>query len=142
MNKNTAIASTFIWIGFVAAISFMESWLKFQAPGVTTSIGVGIGNLVFNALNKVEWTCAIIIVINIYLQEKTIILKHYLTLIICIIILAIQTAILLPIMGIRSANVLKGIENSTSNLHYFFVPLEIIKIIALFIFRKKLLKSK
>lgn len=54
----------------------------------------------------------------------------------------VKTAILLPIMGIRSANVLKGIENSTSNLHYFFVPLEIIKIIALFIFGKKLLKSK
>ena len=42
----------FLWIGFVGAISFMEAWLKFKAPGVTMPIGLGIGKLVFNALNK------------------------------------------------------------------------------------------
>ena len=37
-----AILSTFIWIGFVSAISFMEAWLKFRASGVTLPIGLGI----------------------------------------------------------------------------------------------------
>ncbi|HQO86046.1 MAG TPA: hypothetical protein PKX84_00190, partial [Bacteroidia bacterium] len=51
------IAST-LWIGFVSAISFMEAWLKFRAPGITIPLGLGIGRLVFNVLNKIEWVLA------------------------------------------------------------------------------------
>lgn len=42
------------WVGLVCAISFMEAWLKFQAPGVTLTIGLSIGMKVFTALNRVE----------------------------------------------------------------------------------------
>ena len=42
-----ALAGVFLWIGFVSAISFMEAWLKFRAPGVTLTLGLGIGRLVF-----------------------------------------------------------------------------------------------
>ena len=48
-----ALICTFLWIGFVCAISFMEAWLKFRAPGISVPLGLGIGRLVFNALNKV-----------------------------------------------------------------------------------------
>ena len=55
MNTTTvqqpiAVACLFTWIGFVCAISFLEAWLKFRAPGVTVPIGLGIGRLVFGAL--------------------------------------------------------------------------------------------
>jgi len=30
MKNTLIIAITFIWIGFIGAISFMEAWLKFQ----------------------------------------------------------------------------------------------------------------
>lgn len=45
-----AIAAVFIWIGFVGVISFMEAWLKFRAPGITLSLGLGIGRLVFGGI--------------------------------------------------------------------------------------------
>ena len=60
MNKKIAIISIFIWLGFVGAISFMEAWIKFQAPGVTLPVGLGIGRLVFAALNKVEWVLLLV----------------------------------------------------------------------------------
>ena len=41
-----ALGVSFIWLGFVGAISFMEAWLKFCAPGVTRPIGLGIGKKV------------------------------------------------------------------------------------------------
>jgi hypothetical protein len=44
----------FVWVGFILAISFMEAWLKFLAPGITLELGLGIGKLIFNALNRVE----------------------------------------------------------------------------------------
>ena len=67
-NKGLSIALTFLWIGFVCAISFMEAWLKFQAPEVTLSIGLGIGRLVFQTLNKIEWVFAIGIIITLPLS--------------------------------------------------------------------------
>lgn len=39
--------ATLFWIGVVCASSFMEAGLTFCA--------LGIGRLVFNALNKLEW---------------------------------------------------------------------------------------
>ena len=47
-------AMTFTWLGMVLAISFLETPLKFRAPGVTVPIGLGIGRLVFRALNIAE----------------------------------------------------------------------------------------
>jgi hypothetical protein len=46
-----AVALTFVWLGMVLAISFLEAPLKFRAPGVTLPVGLGIGRLVFRALN-------------------------------------------------------------------------------------------
>jgi hypothetical protein len=38
-------------IGAIVAISFLEAPLKFLAPGITIPLGLGIGRLVFTALN-------------------------------------------------------------------------------------------
>ena len=67
-----ALICTFLWIGFVCAISFMEAWLKFRAPGISVPLGLGIGRLVFNALNKVELVFALIVIINIFYNTSEI----------------------------------------------------------------------
>ena len=43
-----------LWLGMVGAISFIEAPLKFQAEGITIPLGLGIGRLVFAALNVAE----------------------------------------------------------------------------------------
>lgn len=48
------IALPVMWLGMVAAISFIEAPLKFQAEGITIPLGLGIGRLVFAALNIAE----------------------------------------------------------------------------------------
>ena len=48
----------FAWLGMVLAISFVETPLKFRAPGVTLQIGLGIGRLAFRALNACELALA------------------------------------------------------------------------------------
>jgi len=45
------VAAPFVWLGMVVAISFVETPLKFRAPGITVPLGLGIGRLVFRALN-------------------------------------------------------------------------------------------
>jgi hypothetical protein len=48
----------FVWLGMVLAISFLETPLKFRAPGITVPLGLGIGRLVFRALNAAELALA------------------------------------------------------------------------------------
>lgn len=43
-------AVAFVWLGMVLAVSFLETPLKFRAPGITVPLGLGIGRLVFRAL--------------------------------------------------------------------------------------------
>ena len=58
-----AVAAIFVWLGMVLAISFLEAPLKFRAPGVTIQLGLGIGRLVFRALNACEIVLAVLVVV-------------------------------------------------------------------------------
>src|SRR5690606_25200135 len=80
-----ALICAFTWLGFVCAISFMEAWLKFQAHGVTLPIGLGIGRLVFHALNKVEWVLAIAILVDVLWKRR--IDRHVLFILVPVILL-------------------------------------------------------
>ena len=57
------IAIPFIWFGMIGAISFMETPLKFHAPGVTLPLGLGIGRLIFFTLNKIEFVFALLLLV-------------------------------------------------------------------------------
>lgn len=56
-----AAAVAFVRLGMVLAISFLEVPLKFRAPGITVPLGVGIGRLVFRALNLAEGVLALVL---------------------------------------------------------------------------------
>ena len=60
-DSAVVVAVTFVWLGMVLAISFLEAPLNFRAPNVTLPIGLGIGRLVFRALNIVEVVFAVAI---------------------------------------------------------------------------------
>ncbi len=136
---NLFIAITFIWIGFVAAISFMEAWLKFQAPGVTTELGLGIGQLVFKALNKVEITCATFILLGLLFSKPTKAeIFASISFFTPLFIVLIQTLWLLPALNHRASLIIQEIDVSKSNLHVWYVLLEIVKIVSLFIYGIKL----
>ncbi|WP_252436160.1 hypothetical protein [Pseudonocardia humida] len=55
------VAAPFLWCGAVLGISFLEAPLKFRAPGITVALGVGIGRLVFRALNALEALLALVL---------------------------------------------------------------------------------
>ncbi|MCO5233352.1 MAG: hypothetical protein M9888_06415 [Chitinophagales bacterium] len=137
-----AIAATFLWLGFVGAISFMESWLKFQAPGISVPLGLGIGRLVFGVLNKIEWVLAISIFFNLYISNKNAILsKINLAYFIVVFILIIQTIWLLPALDARAETVIGGGDTSPSTLHYWFIGMEVIKAACLIKFGVSILKK-
>jgi hypothetical protein len=127
------IPFVFVWIGLVCAISFIEAWLKFTAPGVTLTIGLAIGQVVFNALNKVELVMAFTIGVLIMMEKPKAILENALF-ILATLILLIQTFYVLPVLSARIDSYLSGNTPPASNLHGIYVLQEIIKVLALVIY--------
>jgi len=133
MSSFIIIATVFVWVGCLAAISFMESWLKFQAPGITVPLGLGIGRLVFGALNKMEWAFTLIIAASLFFGA----VKHppsaLLWYAVPVFILLLQTFWMLPALDLRAQAVLNGQTGPPSLLHWYYAGGEVIKIISLFL---------
>ena len=124
---------TGIWIGLVLGLSFIEAPLKFQAPGITTKLGLGIGRLVFGALNKIEIVFSIF-----FLMASVKGYKHFGNLLmgalaIIILIVLIQSVYLLPALDARAALILADQEPAPSMHHLWYVGCEVGKLILLFI---------
>ncbi|MDG5483660.1 hypothetical protein [Mycolicibacterium gadium] len=131
MSTGLAVATalTFVWLGMVLAISFLEAPLKFRAPGVTLQIGLGIGRLVFRALNSAEVLIAVGIAVGLMLNHpSTGIVKAFA---IAFGALIAQLAGVRPRLTRRSDAVLAGDDAPRSRAHYVYVALEAIKVIAL-----------
>ncbi len=127
------ISLTFLWIGFVCAISFMEAWLKFRAPDITIPLGLGIGRLVFGALNKVEIVFALSMVIS-SIADKNLKERSLLALSIPLLVLLLQSTWLLPALDARAELIIQGTPPPFSHLHLLYIVMENIKVICLFIY--------
>jgi hypothetical protein len=134
------IAIPFIWFGAVAAISFMETPLKFTAPDITLPLGLGIGRVVFAALNKVEIVMAVVMTLAIYFRRPKV--KTPLTLFgVVLILLILQTVWLLPMLGMRTDMILNGQTPSPSSLHLIYIAFDALKLILLFTTGSLLIKA-
>jgi hypothetical protein len=125
----TASALTFVWLGMVLAISFLEAPLKFRAPGVTIPVGLGIGRLVFRALNAVEAVLAVVVIAAVAVGGAPVRIT-VLTAVVAVLLLA-QLAAVRPYLNRRSDRILAGEELPRSRSHFWYVGLEFLKVIAL-----------
>lgn len=123
------VAVAFVWLGMVLAISFLEAPLKFRAPDVTLRIGLGIGRLVFRALNAVEAVFAVAVVICAAVDLPPAGASGPLG--VAVIMLGAQVAFVRPALTRRSNAVLTGGDAPRSRAHYWYVALELVKVIAL-----------
>ncbi|MFF7404174.1 hypothetical protein [Streptomyces murinus] len=124
-----ATAITFVWLGMVLAISFLEAPLKFRAPGVTVPVGLGIGRLVFRALNTVEAAFAVVVIVAVAVGAAPAWIIG-LTAAAAVLLLA-QLAAVRPYLNRRSDRVLAGEELPRSRSHLWYVALELLKVAAL-----------
>lgn len=114
-----------LWCGMVCAIA-TEAQLKFQAPGITRELGLGIGKLVFTALNRAECVIAVVlaVVFFAFAAAKT---ARIIFAAIVLILLA-QTFWLIPLLIERIDLIIGGKTPPDSPIHFVFIILEILKI--------------
>lgn len=124
-----AVAAVFLWLGMVVAISFIEAPLKFRAPGVTLQIGLGIGRLVFRALNGCELALAVVVVVAFVVERPAV--GAVVAAGAAIVTLLVQVLLVRPQLTKRSDAVLAGADGPRSRAHYVYIGFELVKIGAL-----------
>jgi hypothetical protein len=123
----------FLWCGAVLAISFLEAPLKFRAPGITVPLGLGIGVLVFRALNRVELVLAAALVAVVLAAPPgggRGVAATVLLVLVCGLLLG-QVCLVRPRLNRRSRRVLAGEDLPRSRLHLAYVAPEVVKVLAL-----------
>jgi hypothetical protein len=118
-----------VWLGLVVGISFLEAPLRFRAPGVTLAVGLGIGRVVFAALNRVEVVLAAAVVLAAVLGRHP--LEVVVAAAIATVALVAQLVLVRPALVRRSNRVLTGEQGPRSRAHHAYVALEIVKVVAL-----------
>ncbi|WP_433576841.1 hypothetical protein [Nocardia brasiliensis] len=118
-----------LWLGMVLAISFLEAPLKFRAPGITVPLGLGIGRLVFRALNGVEAVLAVLLVLAATIVGAT--TGTWVWLILAVVVLAGQIVLVRPPLSKRADRVLAGEDLPRSHAHFWYIGLEVVKVVAL-----------
>lgn len=126
-----AVAAIFVWLGMVLAISFIEAPLKFRAPGVTLQVGLGIGRLVFRALNGVELVLAAAVAVA-FVADPPSVGAVGAAAVAAIAILA-QVLLVRPRLTRRSDAVLAGDDGPRSRAHWVYIGFEVVKVAALLI---------
>lgn len=120
---------TLLWIGFILAISFMETPLKFQAPSLTLPVALEIGHLVFHALNATE--IGLITVIAAITQLANWSRRLLLLTLLIGLLLAAQTVLLYTVLDARTLAIIHGTEVPEPSFHPVYVIMEGIKLLLL-----------
>ncbi|MFM9035767.1 MAG: hypothetical protein ACKOQ4_16055 [Mycobacterium sp.] len=129
-----AVAAVFVWIGMVLAISVVEAPLKFRAPGVTLQVGLGIGRLVFRALNVCEVVLAAVALVAVVFGRPP--AGAVVALGVAVAALGAQVVIVRPALARRTDAVLADAsvaESGRSHAHFVYVGLEAVKVPALLV---------
>ncbi|MFS8098713.1 hypothetical protein LFM09_16395 [Lentzea alba] len=122
------LALACIWLGMVLAIS-IEAPLKFRAPGITLPLGLGIGRLVFRALNVAEIVLATATALTLALAPRP--LAAALLFIALAVTLAAQVLLLRPRLEARAQLIIDGGTPPRSRAHLAYIVLECAKLLML-----------
>lgn len=118
-----------LWAGMVTGISFLEAWVKFQAPSITLEEGLDVGRHVFGALNLVEigWVVVVAVLVTLVRPPRGTVVA----LAIAVGVVALQSIWLLPVLDARIDERLADAIPESSSHHVLYIVLEGLKLAAL-----------
>ena len=124
------IAIVLFWAGFIASISFMDTWLKVRAKEAVTPVGLNISKSAFSVLNFLEWLFFLLYLIFWILRFRLWFEVANLLSLLLLIILIFQTVYLLPQLKKR-ADLLMGGNSRESSVFTFYITMEYTKVVLL-----------
>lgn len=112
----------------VVAIS-IEAPLKFRAPGITLPLGLGIGRLVFRALNRAEIVLAVVTAATFAFTTRP--PAATVLLVALVLTLGVQVLVLRPRLEARAQLIIDGATPPRSRAHLGYIVLEGAKVLTL-----------
>jgi hypothetical protein len=123
-----------LWIGLIVAISLIEAPLKFQAPGITIPLGLGIGRLVFGTLNVVEGVLLVALTIVTFWPRAARVTRDRIWWWLGIAaVYLFKVAVVRPPLNARTDLVLAGADPGQSPWHYVYIACDGIMLILLLV---------
>src|SRR5690625_2086790 len=119
----------------VGAISVIEAPLKFQAPGITIPLGLGIGRLVFFALNIAEAIILISLTLAAFRPGTLRLAGRRLGYFVSLAVLfLVKVLVVRPPLNARTDQVLEGADPGESPWHYIYIAFDVASLVILVLF--------
>lgn len=129
--QNILIFSLYsFWLGILFAISFLETPLKFQVPGITLPFALELGKLMFGISTSIQLGLSVVILF-IFLINKKFRKADYLVFGILLVLLLLEKTWFLPVLDARAELISSGKAVPPSNFHNIFIGAEVTKLILL-----------
>ena len=124
-------AVSFFWLGLVIAVSFLETPLKFQVPGMTLPIALELGKTMFGISTNIQLGLMILVFFNFFLNPSKLNKFIIFTGVLLALILVLEKFWMLPILDARADVLATGKGLPPTPLHNYFIYAECIKAILL-----------
>lgn len=122
---------SFFWLGLVLAVSFLETPLKFQVPGMTLPIALELGKIMFGISTNIQLILLLIMVVVFMSDFKKVDKKILITTALLAIILGLEKLWMLPILDARADILATGKGLPPTPLHDYFIYAEVLKLLLL-----------
>lgn len=119
-----------VWIGLILGLSFLETPLKFLAPGITVPLGLGIGRLVFIALSIAGWVLLVAIAAIGFARPREG-RRGWLLIVAMAVIASLESFVLRPMLAARSDVIIAGGDPGESGLHYLYIAADVLLLVVL-----------
>ncbi|CAI8872921.1 hypothetical protein [Chryseobacterium sp. IT-36CA2] len=130
--KNPLVLMLFcLMTGMFITISFLETPLKFQVPGITLPTALGLGKLMFGLSSKMQWGFLIVILVLMLISRRNYTKIDFILLVILFSLLALEQFWLLPVLDSRVDLLSSGKAVSPTPLHDYFIYAETAKALML-----------
>ena len=120
-----------LWAGVLIGVSFLAAPVKFAAPSLSLPVAMDVGREEFNALNRVEIGLALAALALAALARPR--RAVWLCLGIAALVVAVQTAWLLPLLDARAALIIQGGTPPPAPWHALYAVAEVLKLLALLV---------
>lgn len=122
-------AISFFWFGLMLAVSFLETPLKFQVPGMTLPIALELGKIMFGVSTNIQLGLMILIFVNFILNTKQLSKVMLLSSILLALILGLEKFWMLPVLDARADVLASGKGLPPTPLHDYFIYAEVAKLV-------------
>jgi hypothetical protein len=127
--RTALIAVALLWAGMVLGVAFVAVPAQFAADGLTRPLGIDVTRQVFTRFARIELGLAMAMLLLVLLSRARPALWSLLGLL--WLLVALQSAWLLPVLDQRADQLLQGQEPAPGPWHGLFAGAEVVKLCAL-----------